>query len=211
MVASHSQLAFFDLKYKDRKMNNVFAQVGALIVVLLIASNAQSAGSKVHQRTCEQVADLSLQVMLKHQTSDSGTANSLKLNSNEDWEEKLLTAGVALLAMQEPVSSLSDDKIASIINFGKIMLADCISGQLGPLQAYVGETEAGDKNQPDTTEGFIFKLYEKVYLLEQNASEMDERVYLMEQSAESVRAFRRDTNRLLNELQSQIRNLAYSN
>tara|TARA_B110000285_G_scaffold173561_1_gene194499 strand:- start:1243 stop:2433 length:1191 start_codon:yes stop_codon:yes gene_type:complete len=46
--------------------------------------------------------------------------------------------------------------------------------------------------------------------IEQNASEMDERVYLMEQSAESVRAFRRDTNRLLNELQSQIRNLAYS-
>ena len=46
--------------------------------------------------------------------------------------------------------------------------------------------------------------------IEKNASEMDERVYLMEQSAESVRAFRRDTNRLLNELQSQIRNLAYS-
>ena len=46
--------------------------------------------------------------------------------------------------------------------------------------------------------------------IEQNASEMDERVYLIEQSAESVRAFRRDTNRLLNELQSQIRNLAYS-
>jgi chromosome segregation ATPase len=46
--------------------------------------------------------------------------------------------------------------------------------------------------------------------IEKNASEMDERVYLVEQSAESVRAFRRDTNRLLNELQSQIRNLAYS-
>jgi len=191
-------------------MNNVFAKAGTLVVILLVASNAQSTESKVYQRTCEQVADLSLQVMLKHQTSDSGTANSLKLNSSEDWEEKLLTTGVALLAMQEPVSSLSDDKIASIISFGKMMLANCISGQLGPLQAYVSETEAIDKNEPDTTEGFIFKLYERVYLLEQNASEMDERVYLMEQSAESVRAFRRDTNRLLNELQSQIRNLAYS-
>jgi len=204
-------------------MNNVFAKAATLVVILLVASNAQSTESKVYQRNCEQVADLSLQVMLKHQTSDSGTANSLKLNSSEDWEEKLLIAGVALLAMQEPISSLSEDKIASTINFGKIMLANCLSGTLGSLQQYIGETEARNKNEPVITEEFIFELYERVYLLEkntsviaktvtaieQNASEMDERVYLMEQSAESVRAFRRDTNRMLNELQSQIHNLAY--
>jgi hypothetical protein len=45
--------------------------------------------------------------------------------------------------------------------------------------------------------------------IEQNASAMDERVYVVEQSIDSVNAFRRDTNRSLDQLQSQIRNLAY--
>lgn len=45
--------------------------------------------------------------------------------------------------------------------------------------------------------------------IEQNESEMDERVYLVEQSIDSVNSFRRDTNRMLDQLQSQIRNLAY--
>jgi len=46
--------------------------------------------------------------------------------------------------------------------------------------------------------------------IEQNASEMDERVYLVEESIDSVNSFRRDTNRKLDQLQNQIRNLAYS-
>lgn len=45
--------------------------------------------------------------------------------------------------------------------------------------------------------------------IEQNASEMDERVYLVEESIDSVNSFRRDTNRKLDQLQNQIRNLAY--
>jgi len=45
--------------------------------------------------------------------------------------------------------------------------------------------------------------------IEQNASQMDERVYLVEQSIDSVNSFRRDTNRQLDQLQNQIRNLAY--
>lgn len=46
--------------------------------------------------------------------------------------------------------------------------------------------------------------------LEQNASQMDERVYMVEQSFDSVTAFRQDTNRKLDQLQGQIRNLSYS-
>lgn len=46
--------------------------------------------------------------------------------------------------------------------------------------------------------------------IEQNASQMDERVFLVEQSIDSVNAFRRDTNRSLDQLQKQIRSLAYS-
>jgi hypothetical protein len=46
--------------------------------------------------------------------------------------------------------------------------------------------------------------------LEQNASQMDERVFVVEATMDSVNAFRRDTNRKLDQLQTQIRNLAYS-
>jgi len=48
-----------------------------------------------------------------------------------------------------------------------------------------------------------------VSALEQNASQMDERVYMVEQSLDSVDSFRRDTNRSLDQVRSQIRNLAY--
>lgn len=46
--------------------------------------------------------------------------------------------------------------------------------------------------------------------IQQNANEMDERVYLVEQHIDSVNSFRRDTSRKLDQLQNQIRNLAYS-
>ena len=45
--------------------------------------------------------------------------------------------------------------------------------------------------------------------LEQNASQMDERVFVVEATMDSVNSFRRDTNRKLDQLQTQIRNLAY--
>jgi len=45
--------------------------------------------------------------------------------------------------------------------------------------------------------------------IEKNASEMDERVYSVEQSIDSVNAFRRDTNRKLLQLESQISSLSY--
>jgi hypothetical protein len=46
-------------------------------------------------------------------------------------------------------------------------------------------------------------------VLEQNASQMDERVFVVEATIDSVNSFRRDTNRKLDQLQTQIRNLAY--
>jgi len=45
--------------------------------------------------------------------------------------------------------------------------------------------------------------------IEKNASEMDERVYSVEQSLDSVNSFRRDTNRKLLQLESQISSLSY--
>jgi len=48
-----------------------------------------------------------------------------------------------------------------------------------------------------------------VTALEQNASQMDERVFMVEQSLDSVDSFRRDTNRSLDQVRAQIRNLAY--
>jgi|TARA_B110000259_G_scaffold188205_1_gene245575 chromosome segregation ATPase len=78
------------------------------------------------------------------------------------------------------------------------------------LQQIEGSTTDDDLDIITNRIGILESKARVLTAIEQNASEMDERVYLMEQSAESVRAFRRDTNRLLNELQSQIRNLAYS-
>lgn len=78
------------------------------------------------------------------------------------------------------------------------------------LQQIEGSTMGDDLDIITNRIGILESKARVLTAIEQNASEMDERVYLMEQSAESVRAFRRDTNRLLNELQSQIRNLAYS-
>ena len=78
------------------------------------------------------------------------------------------------------------------------------------LQQIEGSTTGDDLDIITNRIGILESKARVLTAIEQNASEMDERVYLMEQSAESVRAFRRDTNRLLNELQSQIRNLAYS-
>jgi len=78
------------------------------------------------------------------------------------------------------------------------------------LQQIEGSTTGDDLDIISNRIGILESKARVLTAIEQNASEMDERVYLMEQSAESVRAFRRDTNRLLNELQSQIRNLAYS-
>lgn len=77
------------------------------------------------------------------------------------------------------------------------------------LQQIEGSTMGDDLDIITNRIGILESKARVLTAIEQNASEMDERVYLMEQSAESVRAFRRDTNRLLNELQSQIRNLAY--
>jgi len=78
------------------------------------------------------------------------------------------------------------------------------------LQQIEGSTMGDDLDIITNRIGILESKARVLTAIEQNASEMDERVYLMEQSSESVRAFRRDTNRLLNELQSQIRNLAYS-
>ena len=78
------------------------------------------------------------------------------------------------------------------------------------LQQIEGSTTGDDLDIITNRIGILESKARVLTAIERNASEMDERVYLMEQSAESVRAFRRDTNRLLNELQSQIRNLAYS-
>ena len=78
------------------------------------------------------------------------------------------------------------------------------------LQQIEGSTMGDDLDIITNRIGILESKARVLTAIERNASEMDERVYLMEQSAESVRAFRRDTNRLLNELQSQIRNLAYS-
>ena len=78
------------------------------------------------------------------------------------------------------------------------------------LQQIEGSTTGDDLDIITNRIGILESKARVLNAIERNASEMDERVYLMEQSAESVRAFRRDTNRLLNELQSQIRNLAYS-
>ena len=78
------------------------------------------------------------------------------------------------------------------------------------LQQIEGSSTGDDLDIITNRIGILESKARVLTAIEQNASEMDERVYLMEQSAESVRAFRRDTNRLLNELQSQIRNLAYS-
>jgi hypothetical protein len=46
--------------------------------------------------------------------------------------------------------------------------------------------------------------------IEDGIAELNERMYLMETALDSVNSFRQDTNRSLDQLQSQIRNLAYS-
>ena len=45
--------------------------------------------------------------------------------------------------------------------------------------------------------------------MEQTTAQLDERVYLAEQSMDSIITFRQETNRKLDQLATQIRNLQY--
>ena len=71
---------------------------------------------------------------------------------------------------------------------------------------------ASSAAETDSLVGRVSQLESKTRLLsalEQNASQMDERVFMVEQSLDSVDSFRRDTNRSLDQVRAQIRNLAY--
>ena len=71
-----------------------------------------------------------------------------------------------------------------------------MSGKLGLMQQYVDKQPVIRAN--------------KLAAIEEGMAELGERLYLMETSLDSVNSFRQDTNRSLDRLQSQIRNLAYS-
>jgi chromosome segregation ATPase len=71
---------------------------------------------------------------------------------------------------------------------------------------------ASSADQTDALSSRVNRLESSTRLvtaLEQNASQMDERVFMVEQSLDSVDSFRRDTNRSLDQVRAQIRNLAY--
>jgi len=71
---------------------------------------------------------------------------------------------------------------------------------------------ASSADQTDALSSRVNRLESNARLvaaLEQNASQMDERVFMVEQSLDSVDSFRRDTNRSLDQVRAQIRNLAY--
>ena len=72
-----------------------------------------------------------------------------------------------------------------------------------------GSTNGDDISKLSDRLGALENKSRVLTAIEQNASAMDERVYIVEQSIDSVNAFRRDTNRSLNQLQNQIRNLTY--
>ncbi|HCH32481.1 MAG TPA: hypothetical protein DE045_06050 [Oceanospirillaceae bacterium] len=95
-------------------------------------------------------------------------------------------------------------------------LADLESTVQQQEQALVEMTvlleSAGSADQADALSSRVNRLESNARLvtaLEQNASQMDERVFMVEQSLDSVDSFRRDTNRSLDQVRAQIRNLAY--
>ena len=92
--------------------------------------------------------------------------------------------------------------------------ADDLAGldaAVNKLAALIGSSFVGDDiNALAKSLGVLENKSRVLTAIEQNASQMDERVFLVEQSIDSVNAFRQDTNRSLDQLQKQIRNLAYS-
>lgn len=178
-------------------MKAVTARFGLLFITLLVSSpSVLGATSTDHKITCEQVGDLALKIMFERQSTEqlepTGSSNLIDMS----WEGKILTAGISLRATQTSVSTSPEEKLASIVKFGELVYEECSSGKLGLMQQYVDKQPVIRSNA--------------IAAIEDGIAELNERLYLMETALDSVNSFRQDTNRSLDQLQSQIRNLAYS-
>jgi len=178
-------------------MKAITARFGLLFIALLVSApsvlGATSANTKI---TCEQVGDIALKIMFERQSTEQLESTSSFSLIDMSWEGKILTAGISLRATQTSASISQEEKLASIVKFGELIYEECMSGKLGLMQQYVDKQPVIRAN--------------KLAAIEEGMAELGERLNLMETSLDSVNSFRQDTNRSLDQLQSQIRNLAYS-
>ena len=178
-------------------MKAVTARFGLLFITLLVSSpSVLGATSTDHKITCEQVGDLALKIMFERQSTEQLEPTGSSSLIDMSWEGKILTAGISLRATQTSVSTSPEEKLASIVKFGELVYEECTSGKLGLMQQYVDIQPVIRSNA--------------IAAIEDGIAELNERLYLMETTLDSVNSFRQDTNRSLDQLQSQIRNLAYS-
>jgi hypothetical protein len=152
------------------------------------------------------------------QIGETSQASQLAIQSVQDQLYKVellqdkLASVLKQVALQE--KTLSDQNKTDL---GQAQLAQqhakdlaALTTSVKGLAKQIGSSTTDDNVSLLTTRlGVLENNARVITAIEQNASEIDERVYLLEQSSDSVNAFRRDTSRSLDQLQSQIRNLAY--
>jgi uncharacterized protein (DUF3084 family) len=152
------------------------------------------------------------------QIGETSQASQLAIQSVQDQLYKVellqdkLASVLKQVALQE--KTLSDQNKTDL---GQAQLAQqhakdlaALTTSLKGLAKQIGSSTTDDNVSLLTSRlGVLENNARVITAIEQNASEIDERVYLLEQSSDSVNAFRRDTSRSLDQLQSQIRNLAY--
>jgi len=177
-------------------MKAITARFGLLFITLLVsAPSVLGATSADHKITCEQVGDLALKVMYERQSTEQLESTGSSSLLDMSWEGKILTAGISLRATEASVSGSPEEKLESIVKFGESIYSECKSGKLGLMQQYVDKEPVIQSNTLAAIEDRIATLYERVYMLET--------------ALDSVSSFRQDTNRSLDQLRSQVRNLAY--
>ena len=177
-------------------MKTITARFGLLVMVLLAPSPVVLGATSVeHKITCEQMGDIALKVMYKRQADEQMESNASLMAPDMSWEDKILTAGIRLRATEVSILSTPDEKLESIVKFGELVFAECSNGKLGLLQQYVGDKPLIKSNTLNTAEKLNIELLGRMSMLEQEY--------------DSITSFRQATNRKINQLQSQIRNLAY--
>ena len=177
-------------------MKTTTARFGLLVIALLVpAPIVLGATSVEHKITCERMGDLALKVMYKRQAAEQLEPTASLTAPDMSWEGKILIAGISLRATEVSISSSPDEKLESIVKFGESVYEECTNGRLGLLQQYVGDKPVIKSNTLNTAEKLNIELLGRMSMLE---DEYD-----------SINFFRQATNKKLDQLQSQIRNLAY--
>lgn len=143
--------------------------------------------------SCESIGNVAMELMLKKQLGDSSTTLDSISNS---LEEQLIVAGIKIHAENVAIATSQNNKLMEVINFRDQILEKCEAGQLGALQYFVNSAH-------------FENLKSRIEKIELILNQLNERVFLSEEAMDSNITFRQETNRKLDQLATQIRNLQY--